>query len=93
VHGPIPLTPTAAIASDVCSRSSRVRDTNSDHQISIDISTNPGLGRDTLWLRVALATMRPRSSTTTPLLLEVPISIPRYPDGREFTVFSSTWDA
>ncbi len=81
-HGPMPLTPTATTSTSPGAVSSPASSVNSRHQISASISTWPGAGRSTVCSRTAVRRMRPPGSTSTPLLLEVPMSTPRYPRRR-----------
>src|SRR3954469_11506183 len=58
--------------------SSRQSATTSLHQtVSASISAHPGRGSDMLWPLVAVATISPVGVVRTPLLLPVPMSIPR----------------
>src|SRR4051812_5126706 len=73
----MPLTPTACTSTSCSASSRRASVTNSSHQTAPSISNIPGPGRSTACSVTAEASSAPSRSTSTPLLLDVPMSTPR----------------
>ncbi len=72
----MPLTPTARTSAGSSASRRRTSVTNSSHHTDPSISNMPGPGRWTSCSTTLEASIRPSSPTSTPLLLEVPMSTP-----------------